>query len=91
MRTPWKFYRNIPFVLQGAGVIWLFSRYAPRLGEPKSRWLYNAAWGIVVSFVCYIATLIGTWRDPIWGVMMVPKTVAYIYVAVMLYKLEFTS
>ncbi len=91
LRTPWKFYRNIPFVLQGAGVVWLFFKNAPRLGEPKSRWLRNVAWGIIVSFACYIATLIGTWWSPVWGVMMVPKTVAYIYVAVMLYKLEFTS
>ncbi len=91
MHSPWKFYRNIPFVLQGAGIVWLFFTHAAKLTPPRDRWIRNVAWGIIISFACYIATLIGTWWQPIWGVIMVPKTIAYIYVAVMLYKLEFTA
>ncbi len=91
MRSPWKFYRNIPFVLQGAGVVWLFFTHARELKEPQRRWLRRVAWGIIISFACYIATLIGTWWNPVWGVMMVPKTIAYLYVAILLYRIEFSA
>jgi len=76
--TLWKFYRNIPFTLQGAGVSWLLLRHAGGQPPETSRRLKIAAYTIIVSFVCYIATLVGTLWHPAWGSLMLPKTIAYV-------------
>jgi len=87
--TMWKFYRNVPFALQGAGVVWLFLRHAGEQPPAVAHWLRIAAYGVVISFVCYIATLIGTLWDPMWGSLMLFKTMAYVVVAWKLYQVEF--
>ena len=87
--TTWKFYRNIPFVAQGIGVIVLLLRYAGTQKAAASRQLQSAAYAIIVSFVCYAATLIGTLWNPIWGALMLPKTIAYLVVIAQFYKVEF--
>lgn len=87
----WKFYRNIPFTIQGAGVAWLLLRHAG--GQPAhiGRWLRVAAWAIVASFACYIATVVGTWWHPIWGAFMLPKMIAYIVAVWAFYQAEFQT
>jgi len=86
--TVWKFYRNIPFVAQGVGVTLLLLRYAGGQSVAASRQLKTAACAIVISFVCYAATLIGTLWSPIWGSLMLPKTIAYLVVIAKFYQVE---
>lgn len=83
--TPWKFYRNIPFALQGLGVVGLLLAHAN-----GNRRLHIVAFAIIASFLFYGATLVGTLWAPIWGVMMLPKTLAYVLAVIYLYQMELT-
>ncbi len=87
----WKFYRNLPFLVQGIGVIVLFLRHADELPKPQAKLVRGTAYAIIASFAFYTATLIGTEWAPLWGSMMLPKTVAYMVAIWLLYRLEFGS
>lgn len=87
----WRFYRNIPFTVQGAGVVLLLLRQAGRDVPQVAHALRIAAYAIVISFLCYFATLVGARWSPAWGAMMMPKTVAYVFAVAWLYRLEFAG
>lgn len=72
----WGIYRNIPFVLLGLLVVVLFYISAKRHGDKAFRWLWLT---IVLSFACYIPVVL--WADaiPLMGVLMIPKTCAYLW------------
>ncbi len=89
--TAWKLYRNIPFVVQGLGVVVLLLQYAGQLPQPEGRLLRYTAYAVVVSFVCYAVTVIGTYWHPAWGAAMLPKTWAYMFAVWWLYKTEFPA
>ena len=44
---------------------------------------------MIVSFTCYLGTILLVERYPMTGMLMLPKTIAYVVVAVYFYKLEF--
>lgn len=69
----WGIIRNIPFVLLGAVVCWLYFRQ--RADDPVFRriWLY-----ILLSFLFYIPVAVGAGLVPLLGMLMLPKTVCYI-------------
>ncbi len=85
----WKLYRNIPFTLGGLGVAWLLWRLSREQVHPHRRLLAGAAIVIVVSFACYIGTLTLTRVSPLFGLLMLPKTVAYVLVAYWFFTIEF--
>lgn len=72
----WGIYRNIPFVLLGFLVVVLFYSSAKRHGDKAFRWLWLT---IVLSFACYIPVVL--WADaiPLMGMLMIPKTCAYLW------------
>ena len=69
----WGIIRNIPFVLIGAIVCFLYyqKRNDDRIFRPV--WLY-----ILLSFLFYIPVAVGAGAVPILGMLMLPKTVCYI-------------
>ena len=85
----WKFYRNIPFTIQGMGVVWLFLRHAGEQPPRTARALRTAGYAIIASFAFYIGTLVGTLWHPAFGSLMLPKIVAYVVAVVQLYRVEF--
>lgn len=87
--TPWRFYRNIPFALQGLGVVVLVWRAARNFSPPAQGWLCGMGWSILVSFACYTATLVGVLWSPLWGIFMLPKSVAYVVLVWLLFRFEF--
>jgi len=83
----WKLYRNLPFAVQGlgvAGLLWHYARTAP-----EGQRLQRMTLVIGLSFTFYFATLIGTQWNPLWGLAMLPKTIAYMILIAQLYRLEF--
>ena len=71
----WGIYRNIPFALLGLLIIVLFYRSAKDNDkEFKFMWLT-----IVLSFAFYIPVVL--WADavPMIGMLMIPKTCAYVW------------
>lgn len=72
----WGIYRNIPFALLGLVIIVLFYRSAKERGDGAFRWMWLT---IVLSFGFYIPVVL--WADaiPMIGMLMIPKTCAYVW------------
>lgn len=72
----WGIYRNIPFALLGLLVIVLFYQSANKRQDRAFRWMWLT---IVLSFGFYIPVVL--WADtiPMIGMLMIPKTCAYVW------------
>ena len=72
----WGIWRNIPFALLGLVVIVLFFRSAREQNDKAFRWMWLT---IVLSFGFYIPVVL--WADtiPLIGILMIPKTCAYVW------------
>ena len=72
----WGIYRNIPFALLGLVVIVLFYISAKEHKDGAFRWMWLT---IVLSFGFYIPVVL--WADavPMIGMLMIPKTCAYVW------------
>ena len=73
----WGIIRNIPFVLLGAAVCWLYFRKRAEDRVFRPVWLY-----ILLSFLFYIPVAVGAGAVPMLGMLMLPKTVCYILLIV---------
>lgn len=79
----WGIYRNIPFVILGAIIVVLFYRSAKETQDKPFRWLWLA---IVISFGCYIPVVLLADSIPPVGMLMIPKTCAYVWAVVIGYR-----
>lgn len=79
----WGIWRNIPFALLGLVVIVLFFRSARERGDRAFRWMWLT---IVLSFGFYIPVVL--WADavPMIGMLMIPKTCAYVWTVLIGYR-----
>lgn len=72
----WGIYRNIPFVLLGALIVVLFYRSAKEYGDRPFRFLWLT---VVLSFACYLPVVLFADTVPTVGMLMIPKTCAYVW------------
>ena len=72
----WGIYRNIPFALIGLIVIVLFYKSAKKNNDKNFRWLYLT---IILSFGFYIPVVLFANTIPMIGMLMIPKTCAYVW------------
>ena len=79
----WGIYRNIPFALMGLLIIVLFFRSAREHNDEAFRWMWLT---IVLSFGSYIPVVL--WADviPMIGMLMIPKTCAYVWTVLIGYS-----
>lgn len=79
----WGIYRNIPFAVLGLIVIVLFYRSAKEHKDRDFRWMWLT---IVLSFGFYIPVVL--WADtvPAVGMLMIPKTCAYVWTVMIGYQ-----
>lgn len=79
----WGIYRNIPFALLGLLIIVLFYKSAKERNDKEFRWMWLT---IVLSFGFYIPVVL--WADvmPMIGMLMIPKTCAYVWTVVIGYR-----
>lgn len=79
----WGIYRNIPFAILGLIVIVLFYRSAKEHKDRDFRWMWLT---IVLSFGFYIPVVL--WADtvPVVGMLMIPKTCAYVWTVMIGYQ-----
>ena len=68
----WGIVRNIPFVLLGAIIVWLFFQAQKEIGTFRAVWLL-----VTLSFLFYIPVAVAAPLLPILGILMLPKTVCY--------------
>ncbi|MFG6345005.1 MAG: hypothetical protein K1W35_15110 [Lachnospiraceae bacterium] len=79
----WGIYRNIPFALLGLLIILLFFQEAKRQHDTAFRYMWLT---IVLSFGFYIPVVL--WADiiPMIGMLMIPKTCAYVWTVLIGYQ-----
>lgn len=79
----WGIYRNIPFAVIGLITIVLFYTSAKQNNDIAFKWVWMT---IVLSFGFYIPVVL--WADaiPMIGMLMIPKTCAYVWTVVIGYN-----
>ena len=79
----WGIYRNIPFAVIGLITIVLFYTSAKQNNDTAFKWVWMT---IVLSFGFYIPVVL--WADaiPMIGMLMIPKTCAYVWTVVIGYN-----
>ena len=79
----WGIYRNIPFALLGLLIIVLFYKSAKEHGDRAFRWMWLT---IVLSFGFYIPVVLWAEVNPLIGMLMIPKTCAYVWTVLIGYN-----
>ena len=72
----WGIYRNIPFALLGIFIIVLFFFKAKQQEDKEFRFMWLT---IVLSFAFYIPVVLFADAVPLIGMLMIPKTCAYVW------------
>lgn len=72
----WGIYRNIPFLILGIIIIWLFYTASKKYNDTsyKNMWLT-----IVLSFGFYLPVVLFAGVNETVGLLMIPKTMAYVW------------
>lgn len=76
----WGIYRNIPFAILGITLIWLFYKESKDNKDPDFKHMWLA---ITLSFLLYAPVVLFASAYPLVGVLMIPKTLAYVWVVYM--------
>jgi hypothetical protein len=79
----WSLLRNAFLVIQGIGVLYLILRDAIRSKDKPFTWI-----GIMIatSFAFYAPVILWVAAVPLLGMLMIPKTCAYIVIALIAYQ-----
>ena len=72
----WGIYRNIPFAILGALIVVLFFKSTRENQDRPFRHLWLT---VVLSFACYIPVVLFADKIPAVGMLMIPKTCAYVW------------
>ena len=79
----WGFYRNLPFAVTGLCLIILFFLS----GNNGGYGLWRMSVAIIISFTCYFPVVLLAKKKPMVGMLMIPKTMAYIWMISMGFEL----
>ncbi len=79
----WGIYRNIPFALLGIVIVILFYKSAKQNQDKAFKYLWLT---IVISFACYLPVVLFADSIPVIGVLMIPKTCAYVWTVLIGYQ-----
>jgi len=85
---PMNLYRNLPLLLQGVGIVILIFRDAYKANDNLFKWF---AWLITASFGFYLPVILFANKIPMLGMLMIPKTVAYVIIAWVAYRRLWTQ
>lgn len=75
---PWSFYRNLPLMISGLGVAYLILRDASAGKDRTFQWIGVM---ILVSYAFYMPVIFWVQQMPMLGMLMIPKTLAYVAIA----------
>ena len=76
--------RNIPFAIMGILVIIIFARESAKAGDRTFRFMPLA---VTLSFGFYLPVVLFSGTFPAVGALMIPKTLAYVWIVIMGWKL----
>jgi len=80
---PMSLIRNIPLMMQGLGVMILILRDAYRYNDRPFQWI---GWSILASYAFYTPVILFVQQAPTVGMLMIPKTLAYVLIAIIAYR-----
>lgn len=80
---PWSLIRNIPLMVQGIGVMLLILRDAIANRDRIFQWIGLC---IALSYLFYTPVILFVQAVPLVGMLMIPKTLAYVAVAFLAYN-----
>jgi hypothetical protein len=87
---PMSLIRNLPLMLQGLGLAYLVLRDAR---PAQDRAFLGIGVSILASYACYIPVILFVQQMPMIGMLMIPKTLAYVAIGFIAYndlhKLDF--
>ncbi len=81
----WSLLRNAFLVYQGVGIMYLILRDARKSGD---RSFERIGWMIALSYLFYTPVILWSARVPLLGMLMIPKTCAYLAAAFIAYRME---
>ena len=76
----WGILRNIPFAIMGILLIVVFAQEAQRANDRVFSFMWLA---ITLSFLFYLPVVLFAEVFPLVGMLMIPKTLAYVWIVVM--------
>lgn len=76
--------RNIPFAIMGVLIIIIFAQESKKASAPVFR---PMALAVALSFGFYLPVVLFSGAAPMVGMLMIPKTLAYVWIVVMCRKL----
>ncbi|MDD5944938.1 MAG: hypothetical protein PUD43_04405 [Clostridia bacterium] len=79
----WGIYRNIPFAILGVFIMVIYYRSAKEAQDKPFSLLWLA---VVISFACYIPVVLFADTIPVVGMLMIPKTCAYVWAVLIGYN-----
>ena len=79
----WAFVRNIPLVIMGVATAYFMIRDGFKNQDARFK---NFGYCIVVSYAFYIPVILLVQTIPIIGMLMIPKTLAYMVMAFLAYR-----
>ena len=79
----WSIYRNIPFAIMGLILIIGFYKKTREFNDKNFKHMGLA---ITLSFGFYIPVVLWGDLNPLIGLLMIPKTLAYVWIVIMGYK-----
>lgn len=80
----WGILRNIPFAIMGILIIWLFYQETRKAND---RIFWHMPLAVILSFGFYIPVVLWASMVPLLGMLMIPKTLAYVWVVLMGWQL----
>jgi hypothetical protein len=75
-------------MIMGLGVMILILRDAYRANDRPFKWI---GWCILASYAFYTSVILWVQQVPMLGMLMIPKTLAYIAIAVIAYRALYTQ
>ena len=80
---PMGLIRNLPLMVLGLGGMYLILRDSYRTGD---RLFMGIGWCILISYAFYTPVILFVQQVPMLGMLMIPKTLAYVAIAVLGYR-----
>lgn len=79
----WGIYRNIPFAIIGIIMIYLLYSYGVKYDDKDYK---NIGIAVFLSFILYTPVVLFASKNPLIGMLMIPKTLAYVWIIFIGYK-----
>ena len=77
--SAWGIYRNLPFAVTGLCLVTLF--FLSGNTDGYGLWMMSVA--IIISFACYFPVVLWAKKKPMVGMLMMPKTMSYVWMICM--------